>query len=71
MICSAVSKVITIRDLEVNHDYYNTLAHNHSVLLWLVFQNTNKSNLHMTVWENARDKSNVPLPNFRKVPPNY
>ena len=75
-------EVITIRDLETNLDYYNTLASDHSVLSWLVFQNIMKSNLHTSVRENARDKRNVPsqisersLPTFyrtvRKISPSY
>jgi len=64
-------EVITIRDLETNLDHYDTLASDHSVLSWTMFQNSTKSDLHISVRENARDKRNVPLPDFRKVPPNF
>ena len=64
-------EVITIRDLETNLDHYDTLASDHSVLSWIVFQNITKSDLHISVRENARDKRKVPLPDFRKVPSNF
>ena len=64
-------EVITIRDLETKLDHYDTLASDHSVLSWIVFQNITKSDFHISVRENARDKGNAPLPDFRKVPPNF
>ena len=36
-----------------------------------MFQNIMKSDLHVSVRKNARDKRNVPFPDFRKVPPNF
>ena len=67
-------EVTTVRDLEVPLDYYNTPASDHSVLSWHVFQNIEESsaiNPHITVRESVSVMRNIPVPDFRKVPPNF